>query len=389
MRRRTWKALIGVAAWVPALAALAGADLSLDIRLEQPGAEPTDGPAVAVDFIDGRDAGDGGGDPTSLGLLKSSDPRRVVHASGLGIADVVRASAAAALADAGFDARPEEDAGHPRLTVTLQEISARGLTRCKVPVQLRLELVPAGATAPSWAETVTVKGEVTLASGPEDLAAGYEDAMARARREMGERFEGGAFARVVAPVRAGGAESEPVRRTAESEPVRRTAEPETEAQSETGAGSEDTGSQLPVDLQPAAVIRIDEITDPTEKAATAQLADLCLTHFRIEFTFLGEDDSSEWTVTLVDEDDDDVGYVNLDDEETIEFDGDDEDLDDEADAGESHRAVIEVDDDEVTVWIGDEEVLDDEDLDSYDECLHLEIKVDDDMTLTDFVVTPM
>ena len=359
MARGTFVALtcVGVFALFPGAAA--GVDLALDIKIEQPPVEPATGPSIAVTFVDGRDPGDGGGDPTSLGILKSSEPRRITHAGGLEAAEVVLGAVSGALGDSGFDARVGEAPTLPRLSVTLQKMTAKGLTRCKVQIKLRLELFPAGAGAPSWAETVTVKGSVTLTAGPEDLAGGYEDAMAAARRSMGEMFAAVAFGRVA------GAE-------AEAEPVRRT----TESESETIAAAPDGGAQ------------IHRITDATEKEASAQLAGLCLTHFQVEFTFLGEDDSSEWTLTFVDEDGDDVGYVNLDDEETVEFDGDDEDLDEDADHGEPHRVEIQVDDDEVTLHIDGDEVLDDEDLDSYDECLHLEVIVDDDMTLSGFVVTP-
>jgi hypothetical protein len=49
--------------------------------------------------------------------------------------------------------------------------------------------------------------------------------------------------------------------------------------------------------------------------------------------------------------------------------------------------VIRVEDDELTLLIDGEEVLDGEDLEDYDECLHLAVKVDEDMVLTGFSVT--
>ena len=365
MIRGTLIALICVGLFAFARGALAAPDLPLDIEIEQAAGEPTAGSALAVTFADGRGEADGGGDPASFGVLKSSESRRIVHAGGLGVADVVQAAVSAALQDAGFDVRLGGALALPRLVVTLQKMTAKGLTRCKVPVQLRLEFFAAGGAAPSWAETVAVKGTVTLSAGLEDLSAGYEDAMAAARLSMGELFGADVFQRAV------GTGTEPTCRTTETE-----SETETQPETETGAA-------------PAAgSVRIDRITDATEKEASAQLTNLCLTHFRVDFTFLGEDDSSEWTLTFVDEDGDDVGYVNLDDEETVEFDGDDEDLDEEADAGEPHEVVIEVDDDEVFLHIDGDEVLDGEDLDSYDECLHLRIIVDDDMVLTGFLVAP-
>ena len=347
-------------------AAVAAPNLKLDIAVDAPAPLPVLQGAVAVTFADGRSEEGGGGDPRSFGVLKSSGDRRILHKDKVRVGPFFVDLVTAALRGAGHDvvdAAPDQ----PRVLVTLLNTTASGLTHMEMLVEARLELFGPGGESAVWEHHWETRDAVVSDVGPEDLVGAYSEALTAGVRQLVVLFDAPEFRAGL----GGGPAVGP----------------------ETGASSVPATPPVPpvppVPGVPAGGMTVDRITDATEQEASARLSELCLSHFEVAFAFLGEDDSSEWTLTFVDEDDDPVGYVNLDDEDTVEFDGDDEDLDEEADAGEVHQAVIRVEEDELTLHIDGHEVLDDEDLDGYDECLHLRVIVDDDMSLTDLVVTPL
>ena len=135
---------------------------------------------------------------------------------------------------------------------------------------------------------------------------------------------------------------------------------------------------------------LEQITHVNDDAVATQLKGMCGKDLTITFTFTATDEKDEWRVTFVDEDGDDLGYVNLDDDETIEIhdddDAEDEDLDEDAEPGEPHEAVIRMKEDEVSGRIDGDEVVEDEEIDDYDECAGIEVLVDEGMTLTGFKV---
>ena len=372
MKRALLGCLVLAVALLSTAAAQAVPDLELDIGVATPPAAEALGQAVAVTFVDGRELDLGGGDAASFGVMKSSVTRRIVHEDGIEVGEFTVGYVVGALRAAGIDARGGIDPALPTLRVTLLSMMAMGFTHFEVPVEARLELTPAGGAAPVWSETLTTRGDVTLFAGPGELVQAYDEALTSGLGLLDTAFRSPAFGQALAGPTATAAGADGSTPPPPPPPPPPPAPP--------------AGGVVVADASSTAVA-IDRITEGSAEDASKKLEGLCLTHFEIAFGFRAEDESSEWTVTFLDEDGDKVGYVNLDDEDTIEFDGDDEDLDDSADAGEAHRAVISVEEDEVTVHINGEEIIDDEDLDDYDECLHLAVKMDDDMVLTGFAVT--
>ncbi len=361
-----------------ALPAVAAA-LDIEPRLVPPPPRSPLGPAVCVTFEDARPATDGGGDLRSLGKLRSSATTPVDLRSGT-VDALILGWVSDGLRAAGYDPRPGPDPALPRVHVVLRELMAYGVAHVDVPLVVELAVTPPGAADPSWTTRLDLRGGVVLEQGVADIVRGYEDAFAQGYAAMARHFDGAPFqAAAGGPPVAGAAAAATVAVTVNVDGV--------------PAASGAVPLAIPVAGPPAPPVSDDEVrvaavTAASAGEATAALAALCVGSFDLAFTFESATDEGEWTISLVDEEGERVGYVNLDDEDTVEVNESDEDFDcDTCEAGREHRARIRLADEEVRVVVDGEEVVEDEDVEvDDDECVVLEIAVDDGVRLRDLVL---
>ena len=133
---------------------------------------------------------------------------------------------------------------------------------------------------------------------------------------------------------------------------------------------------------------IGTVTDASEDTATDKLKSLCTNDFTATFRFQAQDHDDEWKVVLEDIDDSTVTYVNLDDAGQLEVEhpAGDYPFASPASAGEQHKAAIRYVQPHLTVTVDGRNVVSGYDVGSYDQCMHVKVRVDDGMTLSRFNV---
>jgi hypothetical protein len=176
---------------------------------EKPEDRGAGGTAIAVTFENARPEEEGGDDPVEIGVVRSTVgiPWRLEAKKG-DVTTLVPAYFSDVLRASGYDAHVGDGDGLPRLHVILEELWCFGHTHYEISIKARMQLFPAGATAPAWEQSVESMAGVTLVMSVAEMKEGYEEAFALALPKLTEMFGSEEFGKALSgPVAA---EPEPV-----------------------------------------------------------------------------------------------------------------------------------------------------------------------------------